>query len=283
MPTPTTTYALSKPTVGGDSDGWGTTLNANYDLIDDLLDGTTAIAPNLVGAKVGGVALTATAAQLNSTSAAAISTIAGLTPAADRLPYYTGAGTAALATFTAAGRALVDDADAAAQRATLGLGSLATASSVTTAEIAAATLVTAAETIASNVNDTTIPTSSAVDAHIPAKLNASGSAPLYACRAWVNFSGGTSPGTIRGSGNVSSVTRVGTGLFTINLTTAMSDANYAITGAAGDDTTISMTLLSMAGSNATPTSPSASQIPIKVTTGTTTLVNAPFVNVAIFR
>jgi len=51
-------------------------------------------------------------------------------------------------------------------------------------------------------------------------------AKAYGVRAWVNFNGTTSPGTIRGSGNVTSITKNGTGSFTLNFTTAMPDANY---------------------------------------------------------
>lgn len=57
----------------------------------------------------------------------------------------------------------------------------------------------------------------------------SGTAPLYMCRAWVNFNG-TGTVAIRASGNVSSITDNGTGDYTVNFTTAMSDANYAVTG-----------------------------------------------------
>jgi hypothetical protein len=69
-------------------------------------------------------------------------------------------------------------------------------------------------------------------------LNATGSAPTYAARAWVNFDGttaGTNPApmTIRGSGNVSSVTRTATGQFTVNFTAAMPDANYGFSLSAG--------------------------------------------------
>ena len=55
----------------------------------------------------------------------------------------------------------------------------------------------------------------------------SGTAPLYMCRAWVNFNG-TGTVAIRASGNVSSITDNGTGDYTVNFTTAMPDADYSV-------------------------------------------------------
>lgn len=49
----------------------------------------------------------------------------------------------------------------------------------------------------------------------------------YGCRAWVNFNG-TGTVSIRGSGNVSSVTDLATGKYEINFNSAMPDTNYCI-------------------------------------------------------
>jgi hypothetical protein len=76
------------------------------------------------------------------------------------------------------------------------------------------------------VTSTLLNDQSNIEAQTKTALNASGSAPIYACRAWVNFDGTGTP-AIRGSGNVSSITDGGVGTYTVNFTTAMQDVNYA--------------------------------------------------------
>ena len=61
---------ITKPTVGGSEDSWGTTINTALDTIvleiNSNADGTNTVTPNLAaGWEVGGVAVTSTAAELN--------------------------------------------------------------------------------------------------------------------------------------------------------------------------------------------------------------------------
>jgi hypothetical protein len=56
-------------------------------------------------------------------------------------------------------------------------------------------------------------------------------ATAYGCRAWVNFNG-TGTVAIRASGNVSSLSDLGTGKYSISFSTSMPDTNYAVVGTA---------------------------------------------------
>ena len=78
----------------------------------------------------------------------------------------------------------------------------------------------------------------------------SGTAPIYMCRAWVNFNG-TGTVAIRASGNVSSITDNGTGNYTVNFTTAMSDANYSVTALSSRDASTSNIITQIDGTTFT--------------------------------
>lgn len=120
-------------------------------------------------------------------------------------------------------------------------------------------------------------------ASMKAGFNASGSAPVYACRAWVVFDGTTSPATIIASGNVTSVTRNSTGNYTVNLTTALQDSNYSVVATAGGTgrNTIAVTDVDSSGSLVSRTSSSFYVHTCRASD--VTAVNPPYVHVSVFR
>jgi len=82
-----------------------------------------------------------------------------------------------------------------------------------------------AGTVLTNVSD--------IETQVKTATNATGTAPVYACRAWVNFNG-TGTVSIRDSGNVSSITDSGTGEYRVNFGAAFPDANFSAVAAIGD-------------------------------------------------
>jgi hypothetical protein len=120
----------------------------------------------------------------------------------------------------------------------------------------------------------------------------SGSAPVFGCRAWVNFDG-TKDSTgaastantarlIRASGNVTSVVRNGLGDYTVTFTTAMPDANYCpVLGVSKDGSSTGGL-----GAIENATIPSASALRVKsiaTGTGSTSVADREYVCVSIFR
>ena len=109
---------------------------------------------------------------------------------------------------------------------------LATTAFVTTADNLKANLASptftgtpTAPTATAGTNTTQIATTAFVTAAIPTNN----------VKAWVNFNG-TGTVSIRGSANISSITDNGAGNYTLNFTTALADANYAVAGFAAEST-----------------------------------------------
>ena len=99
-------------------------------------------------------------------------------------------------------------------------------------------------TNASNVVATTFTGALAGNADTATKLaTATGTAPSFGVRAWVNFdgtrdvsgasNGASTPRFMRANGNVASVLLVSNGLYTMTFAVAMPDENYAVAASQG--------------------------------------------------
>lgn len=140
--------------------------------------------------------------------------------------------------------------------------------------------ITGAATLATTVASPTFTTPNINSAQF---ATVSGTAPIYPCRAWVNFNG-TGTVAIRASGNVSSITDNGTGNYTVNFTTAMPDANYSAVVTAGGNAVGRQPVISASvdssGNNVAPTT-SAFRFNIVIISITNS--DADYLNVSIFR
>jgi hypothetical protein len=112
---------------------------------------------------------------------------------------------------------------------------------------------------------------------------ASGSAPSYSARAWVNFNG-TGVVAIRDDGNVTSITDEGTGDYTVNFTTAMPDVNYSLVGTCTGGTSGQMINIRTASLSADPpTTMSTTAVRIRNRNDASTINDPNVVCIGVFR
>ena len=121
---------------------------------------------------------------------------------------------------------------------------------------------------------------SLASATLPSVQDSAGTEYGRFCRAFVNFSG--NPASIRASFNVSSITENDAGDYTVNFTTAMPDANYAINVTA-KRTSQNRSLSGSHSSTAPATGSCRIIIGMGSHTGSFTQFNGDFVNVSVFR
>ena len=105
-------------------------------------------------------------------------------------------------------------------------------------------------------------------------------------KAWANFdSSSGSSVSIRASYNVSSITYVSTGIYTINFTNAFADTNYSVVcgGRLQNGTTNAGFVAAVSMTNSTTGGMNTTSVRITTVNSAATESNSPYIGVAIFR
>ena len=212
-------------------------------------------------------ALGYTPPQANGTGAVSGSWNINITGSSGSTAYATSAGTASTASNPASGGSFITSSNISSQSVNFATsaGTATNATNLTSSGTMASNVTATTQT--SGTNNTTVATTAFV------QTAAGGGGP----KVWVNFNG-VSGTAIRASYNVSSVTYNGVGDYTVNFTTPLVDANYAVTGTA---VTASLGVISFGGYNGLYT-PGTSSIRFQTGNGAA-LYDCAYVNLVIFR
>ena len=232
-----------KPTVTTLASGFNSTetLNANFEALRDGFDNTLSLdgsTPNAMEADLDLNGNNIINASVIGTSSLVVN---GKLISVSADPVFDG-------TVSVFGANLIADVDAAAVKTTLGLSTVASTGSyndLSNQPSFASPAQGAKADSALQVGDSLdagnlVNALPAIDGSnltgITTVTPTSGTAPYYGVRSWCKFDGSGTNGlncSISGSGNVASVLKTDSGTFTLTFSTAMPDANYAITYSAG--------------------------------------------------
>jgi len=255
------TMTLTDPTISGSNNTWGATLNANHTLIENAFNGASQIEPALSegGWEIGATTILATGAEINLLDGVTytLTDLNGLTASITELNYSAGVTSAIqtqINTLRGTSSGASDPAAPVANMlhyqtsdnllkirneandAFITIGHVRQSENEWQPHIGGKRVKSVEATMtAGTTPDDSLVTQTGIKSYVDALITKTGTAPVFGVRAFCVWDGTGLPGatTPQASGNIGTLTKDAIGQWTVTFTTALPDANYAVTYTAG--------------------------------------------------